>query len=315
MTVDDAAPVVFPVVGGLASRGVMGYLIGHGVDGAPGGSHELLDIRGEVADHVLFLILLDGFLPAVGVVLIYRVHFVQDFVQLVSGDHGVGQVVGFLIEVIHILFTEGQHFPGFFNLGVQVADVSGFPLSGGAAEGQVQGVIADYTDGGYAGSDGAGSVMGIGEAEVRVNFVSGHLRLGEFGKEPDGSAVPQAAGGFVMHIAADQVIGEGEGVGVLADAVFVGYNAEGGVVLGSYVGFPAGDFDSGFGENGAGDYVPVQSGEAKGFSAGGGGFYAGSEGMPGLFSYVHHRFYVVCHMYFSFYMLDFGSKSSSSVTL
>ena len=98
-----------------------------------------------------------------------------------------------------------------------------------------------------------------------------------------------------MNIAADQIIGEPERVGILDDLIAVTYHAENTAVAVPHICFEAFDHTAAGIINAFLPDGPIQSRKPKGILAVGRFGYLRPQAVPGPFSYIHHRFHICCH--------------------
>lgn len=144
-------------------------------------------------------------------------------------------------------------------------------------QGEVQGIIADHPNRGHADADSAGTVMCVGEADIRLCLISADFGIGQLCQQPDLLAVKQAARCLVVDIATNQGIREGKCISVLHNAVLVADNAQHLVVRAAHIRLVAGNrLITAVQPHIAGLNRPVQTGQTQGISTGGRFLHHGS---------------------------------------
>jgi len=227
----------------------------------------------------------------------FREQLIKDLPQALVRYGGVCHLICPLSQSVHVLSGHLKALLRFHQLGADIAHMSHAPRPLCRVQGEVQGIIADHPNRGHADADSAGTVMGVGEADIRLCLISADFGIGQLCQQPDLLAVQQAARCLVVDIATNQGIREGKCIRVLHNAVLVADNAQHLVVRAAHIRLVAGNrLITAIQPHIAGLNRPVKTGQTQGISAGGRFLHHRSQTVPRLLADIEHRFNICRHI-------------------
>ena len=266
------------------------------------------NVRAKIAHHKLVLGLLNTVLFTVRIVIVNREHLIQQLVQLFIGDFGICQLVRILRQLTHVRIGHFQAHTRLLHLVVDISNMLGRPATGSSIQRQVQGIVAHHADWGHAHADSTGTIMGIGEAKIRLHIITPNLLSGHPCQQPDFFAILKTASGFIADIAANQLVGKAERLRILHDLVAVRYDTQHSAVRAADIGLEVLDFRTAAHLNASLLYLPVQASQTERISTGGRFLNASPKAVPRLLTNIKHSLNICCHLNYLLSILVVGCR-------
>ena len=133
--------------------------------------------------------------------------------------------------------------------------------------------------------------MGVGETEIRFNFITRNIPLRHSCKQPDLFSASQGTRSLVANVAANQSIRESKSIRILHDMITIADYAENGIVAVTHICLEIRDNIPANGQNVFAANSPVKTRKAKCIRTVGSFLNADSQTVPRLFPHIHHSFY------------------------